>query len=134
MFVYSRYDEIFGSPKYKTQEEAAAAYVRGESPFVGDTFYVGEVCPVDLSELLPSGADVVEILQQQAQDAVGEAADEWPDATPEMVDELEKALAVVITAWVERHKLEPTFYEVEHSVCYRVISTAEGGVGHEACT
>lgn len=81
---------------------------------VGDVVFVGDVAPIPLKRLCNVGY-VIEMIGERAYDEVGEAADSYPNVTPDAKAELE----ALLTGWIEKHA-KPTFYSVinvrEHKI------------------
>jgi hypothetical protein len=74
----------------------------------GDNVYVGEAVMPSHRQLC-SADDVIEAIGERAYDIVGEAADDFPDATPEARAELDALLG----AWMQKH-CTINFYQVKN--------------------
>ncbi|WP_175760472.1 hypothetical protein [Burkholderia anthina] len=73
---------------------------------VGDVVYFGDVAPIPTKHLCDAD-DIIDMLGERAYDEVGEAADDYPNISPEAKAELESLIA----GWIEKHA-KPTFYSV----------------------
>lgn len=78
----------------------------------GDKIAVGlvdkyEVTYVDVDAIL-------ERLGMDADDEVGEVAEDWlTNVTKEQSEELEAEILKVVKAWLDKHRHNPTFYKIE---------------------
>jgi hypothetical protein len=68
-----------------------------------------EIGRLDVYAPYLSGDQIVDLLRQQADDDVGEPAEDWPDASVEDVAKLGKEIDYVIFAWLVRTGNQPTF-------------------------
>ena len=81
----------------------------------GDTFYTGFARLVDYAELNPcgSGEDLVERAGEAAYDNWG-----WEEAFSEVsqdqMADLEKVMDDAFKAWLKKHNLQPTYYQIDH--------------------
>lgn len=73
---------------------------------VGDVVFYGDAAPIPTKHLCDAN-DVIDMIGDRAYDEVGEAADGYPDISPEAKVELE----ALIAGWIEKHA-KPTFYSV----------------------
>jgi hypothetical protein len=84
----------FGS--FATRDEAIAD---GRDHHYGDEgFFISSGTQRSAEEFAPTADDIIELMREQACGEAGEAAEEFPDVSPEMRSELEKFL----TAWASR--------------------------------
>lgn len=76
---------------------------------VGDTIYVGEASQPCASRYVPDADWVIEYMGEQADDDIGEAAEDWPDVSKEAKQELEAFLK----DWAVRN-CQVNFYRVKN--------------------
>lgn len=84
----------------------------------GDVVFVGRPVPVQPLTYVNARL-IVEQLSEQARDDCGEAAEEWPQVTPEAERELDRYLA----DWIHRHC--PVTFSRVHEVAEHLISAAD---------
>lgn len=122
-FWISLNEETFSEGPYDTREEAIAA---GPDCFgsltPGCVFFSGEEVAFDLGRTCPVAESVIEEAQELAYDECGEVAQDWlDDVTPEQVEDLRESLRTAWLSWLQKHKLEPTWFSVDniesHEVC-----------------
>ena len=76
-----------------------------------DTFAVGYVEPYEVNYI--NGDLILDDLQEQAFDAVGEVAEDWlAYITKEQTEDLNNRLLKVVREWIKDCNEEPTFYKV----------------------
>lgn len=90
-----------------------------ESYVPGDHFRTGRRQDIDIRDLCPDADVFLEAVCRHLGDMVGEASEDWcPTGVQEM--DLSVRLQQLFGEWIERHKLQPTFFEVvdiqEHTV------------------
>lgn len=109
-FSYS-FDEESYSGEYDTREEAAqeAFTERPEA----ESCYVGE-SKTPIPENYFTADDIIEVIQNQ-DDFLGEWAEDWPEANKEQRAELTEQLRSVFSAWLDKHNLRPSFFNVVDS-------------------
>lgn len=77
-----------------------------------DTFAIGYAVPYEVNYI--DGDLLIEYLQEQACDEIGEVAESWLDSiTREQREDLNNRLLKVVLKWLKDCKEEPTFYKVE---------------------
>ena len=75
--------------------------------------YTGEYASIE--EALAEAEWVLEVLQRDAYDVAGDAAEGWLDnLTPAEVESLSERLTRVFRRWAREHGEEPGFGEVNH--------------------
>lgn len=84
---------------------------------VGDMVYAGDAVTPDPADYIDADG-ILEQMGERANDDCGEAADDYPDITPEAKQELED----VLKAWARKH-CTPRFWKVKNVREY--ILTAE---------
>jgi len=104
--------EIYDYPFYASREEAIA---NGTAEYNGDPFWIGKTFPPENAENFFDAEDWLENVACQ-EDYSGDHAEDWDMSTKEQRAELEKEVRAVMAAWLERHKLRPTFFNVRDSV------------------
>lgn len=78
---------------------------------IGDNFAIGLI--EDYNPRVYFADLVIEALQEDAYDEVGEVAEDWLDyISPNMKAELENRLQKVISEWLELAHETPTFYKI----------------------
>ena len=77
-----------------------------------DTFALGYALPYEVDYI--DGDLVIEALQEQAYDELGEVSESWLDSiTREQREDLNNRLLKVVLEWLKDCKEEPSFYRVE---------------------
>ena len=77
-----------------------------------DTFALGYTVPYEVDYI--DGDLVIEALQEQAYDELGEVSEDWLDnITREQREDLNNRLLKVVLEWLKDCKEEPSFYKVE---------------------
>lgn len=117
LYSYSTDEERYVGEYGSREEAAAAAFADTEC----EGCWTGRITPISLSRLLPSGYQIVDIMQDHAYDEVGlDASEDWLDSvTKDDEKELEKEVGAVIERWLERHKNLPRFWSVEDTQEHR---------------
>lgn len=95
-------DRWFGG--FRTRDEAIAD---GQKTYYGEPFWITQGELVDAGRLMPDGDWVLEQAHQSAEDEVGDAAEDWPDAAKEKVEELTEYLA----NWGRKHAGAAEFWQ-----------------------
>lgn len=104
-------EERFRYGPYHSKEEAIAAAPAELDLEPGQAFYVGQRGVYTASI---DSHDIIEALAEQANDAVGDASEDWLSCVSrEARDELDEKLAQVLDAWLAKHGLLPEFFPVE---------------------
>lgn len=88
-------DETFNG-HHATREEAIAA---GTEEYEGEIFWICEFRKMGPTECVPSASEILEIMTDRAVEAVGDAAEDFPDVADEAIDELD----ALLDAWAEKH-------------------------------
>lgn len=83
-------------------------------------FWVGEVVPPPAPEDFFDVDDWIDRVQDQ-DEYCGDWADHWCDATKEQLEEANRAVRSALAAWLDRHGLRPTFFNVEHAKEFLII-------------
>ncbi|MEH6575776.1 MAG: hypothetical protein V7731_01745 [Amphritea sp.] len=83
---------------------------------VGDTTTIhrGTCKKASISEYAPHFDWVLESLSEKAFNAVGEAADGWPDVTADDGNKLNEKLKAAFEEWATETNNQPLFYQVEN--------------------
>ena len=77
-----------------------------------DTIALGYAIPYEVNHI--DGDYIIEYLQENAYDEIGEVSEDWLDyITREQREDLENRLLKVILEWLKDCKEEPNFYTVE---------------------
>lgn len=111
-YTWSHDGEHFECEEHASREDALEAGWDADPD--GDHVWTGVAIPG--AEVRPeiNANDVIERLQEEAYGEVGEAAEDWLDkASKEQVAELGRDLNAALTAWLDRHKLQPTYFAVQ---------------------
>lgn len=109
-YTWSRYGERFEAEEHSSREAAAAAGF--EECLGADIIWTGVIAPAARHTI--DADDVIERLREEAHEEVGEVADEWlENVSAEEVAELAHDLNAALTAWLDRHKLQPTYFAVQ---------------------
>lgn len=90
----------------------AQAIAVGRKKFGNAAFFVLELREVDGFQFVPSAADIVEDMAQNAADNDGPEED-WPDYSEAMEADLDAVLAAWFKRW--RHKLYTNWYHVANT-------------------
>lgn len=104
-------------------QNEADAIEEGTVGYNGVPFWIGRVCPPTKPEDL---FDVSDWLERVAcdDDYAGEWSEDWDMSTKQQRAELESDVRKVIAAWLDRHNLRPTFFNVKDA---RLIEPNAGG-------
>jgi hypothetical protein len=102
--------ENYGYTTFPTED---AAIAEGVEYYAGEPFYVGKLEEPPQPEEFFDCADWLECVSCQ-DDYAGEHAEDWDDSTKEQRDELNEEVRKVLAAWLDRHNLRPTFFNVTH--------------------
>ena len=113
-YTFNKTDIYTG--EYASIEEALAEarqeaelYPEGDKPCI---VYIGRYKPF---EPVIEAEWVLEVLQRDAYDVAGDAAEGWLDnLTPAEVESLGERLTRVFRRWAKQHGYEPDFGEVHH--------------------
>lgn len=105
--------------EYSTREEAVAAGFADYDASPDEwkkshpLLYVttGRNCPPDVLRYI-TGEAVIDLMQQSP-DCDHELTADWPNATPDQVDDLTARLRVAIAEWLKACNLEPTWGAVD---------------------
>jgi len=106
--AWSDNEELFSDDCDSVEEAIDAARDEGLG-----YVYVGRKVTVFWADFLGGVGDAIcDLAGERAYEFVGEAADGFPDETPEQRAELAEYIQAVVTAWADRHGLQPKFYRV----------------------
>jgi len=129
--VYSENGESFNSGEFHDVAEQALDSVGGN---VGDEaeVYCGEKVTIKASRYLDCyGDDILEYLNEQAYEELGEHAEGWLNNTPQdITDELSRMIQIAVDAWAGMHGLQPEFGKVKNVRGITVKLTDDNG-GYE---
>ena len=114
-YVYSFSDDVFlGCSKFETLEEALEA-AREEAKLMPEHEYVYIGVAGDIWKPTIDGDGIIEMLQEMADDEVGDVAEEYLANVPdEDVAKLTEALTKAFNKWAAENGYLPTFYTVEN--------------------
>ena len=114
-YVYSFSDDVFlGCSKFETLKEALKA-AREEAKLMPEHEYVYIGVAGDIWEPTIDGDGIIEMLQEMADEAVGDVADGYlADVPEEDVRKLTNALTETVKKWAAENGYLPTFYTVEN--------------------
>jgi hypothetical protein len=102
--------ENYGCTTFPTED---AAITEGMEYYAGEPFYVGKLEEPPQPEEFFGCDDWLDHVSCQ-DDYAGDHADGWDCSTEEQRDELDKEVRKVLAAWLDRHNLRPTFFNVTH--------------------
>ena len=111
-WVTSLDGERYDLPFYASRDEAIAG---GRAEHNGEAFWIGLAFAPENAENFFDAEDWLENVACQDEYS-GDHAKGWDMSTKEQRSELEKDVRAVMAAWLERHKLRPTFFNVRDSV------------------
>ena len=103
--------ETYDYPLYDTREQAVEG---GTVEYNGNPFWVGMATPPERAENFFDAEDWLENVACQ-DDYSGDHAEGWDMSTKEQRAELEREVREVMAAWLDRHNLRPTFFNVNNS-------------------
>lgn len=86
---------------------------------VGGAFWIGENTPPEPPENRFDAADWLEEVSCR-DDYSGEWAEDWDRSTKEQRTELEDQVRAVMSLWLDRHELRPTFFNIGKTRCFHV--------------
>lgn len=112
-FAYS-YDREDFTGAFDSPEAAFDQAVRNSEGVASPptTIYIGTVVEAD-PQATDHAAGIIEAMNRRAHVDFGESASRYlKHVKPEQVRELDAAIAQTITAWLNRHRLMPTFVRV----------------------
>ena len=132
-YALNRSDTFEG--EYATREEAAAAAFADYDASPDEwkknhpLLYVtsGRNRPSDVLGYI-TGEAVIDLMQQSP-DCDHEMAADWPNATPDHVDDLTARLRATVAEWLRAHDLEPTWGAVD-SIEYHERAEQEASNGY----
>lgn len=109
---YSLNDEDY---KFSSIEELVERYADEEDKTEGIvTFYGGDIVKYKASDFFHNGL-MIEILQNDAWDELGEVSEKYlDDTTEEQTSELGKEIKSVIDKWADKYSKHPEFYGVNN--------------------
>lgn len=124
-WCYSLDNEDYSLGTYGTDREALAAGQAEAKERINDGkdikfIYVAQSVEPLNSSFFPDGGDIIEHMENQADDVGGDYTNNYPDVTDEAVDELTVELHALLEAWCKKHEVAPTFYSVSEPNCYDV--------------
>jgi len=100
--------ENYNHADFKSKEEAIA---EGLIFYGGEPFYVGELEEPTPPEDLFDCGDWLEHVSCQ-EDYEGDHAEGWDSSTKEQREELNQEVRQVLSAWLDRHNLRPSFWNI----------------------
>ena len=111
-FAYS-YDREDYTGAYDSAEDALTAAVANSELMSNPPIYVGTIVQAD-----PQASDhaktIINNMSQRAHVDYGDPAARYlKNVTPAQIKELDEAIKLSITSWLQKHKLQPTFVRVE---------------------
>ena len=107
-WVISSDGERFNADFYGTREEAVED---GRELWPDEVFFVGKAVDPQPPEDYFDCDDWLDSVSEQ-EDYGGDWADDWNESTKEQRAELDAEVRAVMAAWLDRHKLRPTFFVV----------------------
>ena len=108
---YSSNEETFN---YDSIDEAVEDLIENNSDIkVGDCVrvYSGESESVDVKHYVPN---IIEHMGEIAYDDMGEFADDFPDCTQDVDQQIQNEVEILIERLFEKHKLMPSFYKIKN--------------------
>lgn len=108
LWAVSSDGERFGHEDFASREEAIR---EGVIAYGGQSFYVGRIERPTQPEEWFEAEDWLELVSGQDEYA-GDHAEDWDNSTPEQRAELTEEIRKVMAAWLDRHRLRPTFWNV----------------------
>ena len=121
-YVYGFSDDNFWSEQYDTAGqalEAARKQAKADGAAKHETVYIGVVGENWEPEI--DGEGIIEMMQEMADEEVGDAAANYLENVPEEdVKELTDALTKTFKEWAAKNGYVPTFYTVEHIEEYKM--------------
>lgn len=125
MSIHYSYDEE--TFNYDTVDEAVEALIEHDDSIkVGDIISVqsGESVPVDVKHYVP---DIIECISESSYDDMGEFADNFPDASKEVEQEIQTEVEDLVSKLFEKHNLNPSFYKIknEKTIDVRITNLGE---------
>lgn len=118
MFAYSRDGERYEGT-FATPEEAAREYFDDYGEEDGRC-WVGRCAPPPAPEGYFDIEDLIDTVSSQ--DAYcGEWAEDWIDYSREQRQEINDAVQQMIGAWLDRHGLRPSFFNIEDAQEWELV-------------
>lgn len=118
-YTYSTNEEEY-SGEYDTPEEAAKECFEQDDDC--QACRVGEAVKPELSGGICARKIIDDIIENREDEYSGEWAEAWSSMMAklpnEVYEELNGALAAAVDAWVKKHGLEATFFNVENAKTY----------------
>lgn len=108
MFSHSLDGEYYYH-SFDTREEAIADATSAYEDH--GRFYVGEIVPPRQPELFFHAESWMDHVSDQ-DDYGGEWAEDWNKSTGPQLAELDEKVRAVMSEWLDRHKLRPTFWNI----------------------
>ena len=108
-YTFNKSDIYSGKEALAEARQEAELYPEGDKPCL---VYIGRYKPF---KPVIEAEWVLEVLQRDAYDVAGDAAEGWLDnLTPAEVESLGERLTRVFRRWAKQHGYEPDFGEVHH--------------------
>lgn len=124
MYSYSTDEEAFRG-EFSTREEALS---EGADGLTGITVWTGKCVPVNIKKYLPDACEILERMAESAYEDAGDVAESWiDDVSKEQRNELTDAISAVITSWLDKHKYQPNFWNVEDVVKHDIPAESLSG-------
>lgn len=101
--------EQYNQGDFDTKEDAIA---EGKTFYDGEPFYVGQCIPPSQPESFWNADDWLDHVSQQ-EGYSGEWAEGWDCSTNEQREELEIAVRMLLSVWLDKYNLRPTFFNIE---------------------
>lgn len=106
----NEHDELWQHGRFGSIEDCIADAKENYEMKPGDTIAVGECF---IHEVYVDANDVLEILENEAYENCGEAAEGWVDRTGDQEEELSEALTECVRKWLKKTGNEPKFWHID---------------------
>jgi len=115
-FAYSTNEEFFSTTTTCDSIQEAQVVARKEHAtcLPGTIIYVGECRVPTIEEFGIDAQSVIEYMQEQAYELVGEASDSFLSASTDEVHKLQFALNKTVVDWMANNCLTPDWFIVEN--------------------
>lgn len=123
-WTVDEHDWMYGGGMHPTREaalaEAKASYrAKGKA-----RVWTGECVPFSRGAFLPDAETLLQRVREDAEDQIGDAADDYPDVTLEGGAELD----ALLKTWAEKHMPAPRFYDVAEIEAHDIQPGIEPGI------
>ena len=102
--AYSTSGEIFHRlGEYKSHQDSFEDALNESGIKSGEPLWLGRLQSCQVEDYFPYADDILEGIGERAYDDVGEAADDWPNATKVPKADLEREIHAILSRWINEY-------------------------------